>query len=63
MPYFRPFHFMEKGTSVTRRNRRSYNGKEAICMNKKQQNLFAMGAFIIGIIYGFFVDRILKANK
>jgi hypothetical protein len=54
---------MEKSTPVTRRNRHSYNGKEAICMTKKQQNLFAMGAFIIGIIYGFFVNRIVNANK
>lgn len=54
---------MEKGASVTRHFHRSYNGKEAICMNKKQQNLFAMGAFIIGIVYGFFVNRILEANK
>lgn len=54
---------MEKGAPVTRHFHRSYNGKEAICMNKKQQNLFAMGAFIIGIVYGFFVNRILEANK
>jgi hypothetical protein len=54
---------MEKGTSVTRQIRRSYNGKEAICMNKKQQNLFVMGVFIIGIVYGFFVNRIMNAKE
>lgn len=54
---------MEKGTSVTRRNHHSYNGKEAIYMNKKQQNIFAMGAFIIGIVYGFFVNRIMNAKE
>ena len=54
---------MEKGTSVTRHFHRSYNGKEAICMTKKQQNLFAMGAFVIGIVYGAFVSLIVNAKE
>ena len=32
-------------------------------MTKKQSNLYAMGAFTLGIVYGFFVHLILKANK
>ena len=32
-------------------------------MTKKQNNLFTMGAFTLGIVYGFFVHLILKADK